>query len=92
MGDTFCQKYRGPQFNPSSALLRAILEIGSNTSHEPLANPVRSQGAMEDYTGVGLRLQRCVGAERESGYDSFREKLVHHVHFMRTNGWLQHNH
>ncbi len=45
VGDTFCQKYRGPQFNPSSALLRAILEIGSNTSHEPLANPVRSQMA-----------------------------------------------
>jgi hypothetical protein len=64
--------------------------------NEPGWRPVRHNGlivgAMEDYTGVGLRLQRCVGAEKESGYDSFREKLVHHVHFMRTNGWLQHNH
>jgi hypothetical protein len=64
--------------------------------NEPGWRPVRHNGlivgAMEDYTGVGLQLQRCVGAEREAGYNSFRETLVRHVHFMRTNGWLQHNH
>jgi hypothetical protein len=37
-------------------------------------------------------LQRTVGAETERGYESFREKLIHHVHFMRLNRMLQHNH
>jgi hypothetical protein len=49
-------------------------------------------GPMDDYGGVGLRLERTVGAELETGYYSFREKLVQHVHFMSRNGLLQHHH
>jgi len=49
-------------------------------------------GPMDDYGGVGLRMDRTVGAELEAGYFSFREKLVQHVHFLSRNGRLQHNH
>ncbi len=49
-------------------------------------------GPMDDYEGQGLQMQRTVGAETEPGYALFREKLVHHVHYISRNGLLQHNH
>jgi hypothetical protein len=71
-------------------------DVEAQEDDEPGWRPVRNNGvvvgAMDDYLGQGLQLQRCVGAEREVGYQAFREKLAMHAHFMRTNGLLQHNH
>jgi hypothetical protein len=73
-----------------------VNDVEAQEDDEPGWRPVRNNGvvvgAMDDYLGQGLRLQRCVGAEREVGYQSFREKLAIHAHFMRTNSLLQHNH
>jgi hypothetical protein len=49
-------------------------------------------GPLDEHGGEGLILQRMVGAEIEPGYDSFRQKLVQHVHFCARNRQLQHNH
>jgi hypothetical protein len=49
-------------------------------------------GALDEWGGQGLVLQRAVGAEIEDGYDSFRERLVHSTHFMLQNGLLGHRH
>ena len=49
-------------------------------------------GPMDDFGGRGIQLQRAFGAEKERGYDSFREKLVQHAHFMYRNRAMQHNH
>ncbi len=71
-------------------------DVEEQEDDEPGWRPVHyngvAVGAMDDYMGQGLRMHRIVGAEMEAGYQSFRQKLVHHVHFMRTNGLLQHNH
>jgi hypothetical protein len=58
----------------------------------PVHNEGVVVGPMDDYVGQGLQMWRSVGSEREAGYASFREKLVHHVHYMSRNGMLQHNH
>lgn len=58
----------------------------------PVQNDGMIVGPMDDYVGQGLPLHRTVGAETERGYASFREKLMHHVHFVYRNRMLQHNH
>jgi len=58
--------------------------------------PVRHNGVivgpLDDYGGQGMRLERAIGAEIEPGYQSFREKLVQHAHFVYRNRMFQHNH
>ena len=88
--DGFAQKFDDidPAFYGNDVADDGDAEIG----WRPVRNNGIIVGAMEDYAGQGLQLQRCVGAEMEQGYRSFREKLVCHVHFMSCNGLLQHNH
>ncbi len=92
--DGFAQKF--DDIDQSDPEYFATNDVEAQEDDEPGWRPVRNNGvvvgAMDDYLGQGLKLQRCVGAEREVGYQSFREKLAMHAHFMRTNGLLQHYH
>ena len=72
--------------------LNDVEDDGAEEGWRPVQNEGVVVGPMDDYVGQGLQMQRSVGAEREAGYASFREKLVHHVYFLSRNGMLQHNH
>ncbi len=71
-------------------------DVEENEDNEEGWRAVRHNGVvvgpLDDYGGEGLSLHRSVGSEVEAGYDSFREKLVQHVHFCSRNSLLQHNH
>jgi hypothetical protein len=88
--DGFASKFDDidPGFYGNDVVENEYAEVG----WRPVRNNGVVVGALEDNVGQGLRLQRCVGAEIEAGYSSFRQKLVQHAHFMRHNGLLQHNH
>jgi hypothetical protein len=88
--DGFASKH--DDVDPGFYLNDVVQDDDAEEGWRPVQVPGMVVGPMDDYVGQGMQLQRSVGAEREAGYASFREKLLHHVHFMARNGMLQHNH
>ena len=81
-----------PTFYSNDVVQNEDVEEGWRPVQDVVLSNGMVVGPMDDYSGEGLQMHRTVGAETEAGYQSFREKLVHHVHFMSRNALLQHNH